>query len=102
MTINVRQAVEIARNHFESVKDLFGQQINDIRLEEIEFTEDEKYWLITIGFNRKLEERPRSKDEPFDALRDAFKMPYRYDREYKTLEVNAETGQVKAIKIRAL
>jgi hypothetical protein len=98
MTINVRQAVEDAMTHFQGIKDLFGQQVHDIRLEEIELTEDEKYWLVTIGFTREIE----NNNERTKAFRDILPIPPLVDRQYKTLKVNAETGEVKAIKIRAL
>ena len=85
--VDVRTAVEAARRYLDNLGDLFGFP-DSLQLEEIEVSPDEKYWLITMGYNRKLEE-------------DVFGNP-RQERHYKVLRVNRETGQVEAIKIREL
>lgn len=95
MTIDVRTAVNEAMTYFEEIKDLFGNDISDLRLEEIELTEEEKYWLITISFNRKI-------DKKIEQMNPLIKMPDIFEREYKTWEVDAETGKVKSIKMRVL
>lgn len=49
MGIDVKQAVMAA---FSYVSELYPkEQVNDLRLEEVERTEDGKYWLVTVGFS---------------------------------------------------
>ncbi|WP_107671432.1 hypothetical protein [Cyanothece sp. BG0011] len=94
MTIDVRQAVSKAKNHLNQIIDLFGN-VNDIRLEEIELSSDKKSWLITLGF---LFDPPidQQKNLP-NVLKTAMNI-----REYKIVEIDAETGELKSIKIREL
>ncbi|MGK7938792.1 MAG: hypothetical protein AB4062_01240 [Crocosphaera sp.] len=94
MTIDVRQAVSQAKNHLNQIIDLFGK-VNDIRLEELELSSDKKSWLITLGF---LFDSPtyQQKNLP-DLLKTTMKI-----RDYKVVEIDAETGELKSIKIREL
>jgi len=50
MGIDVRKAVVATINYLESFKDLMGSGFEDLRLEEVELSEDKQYWLITLGF----------------------------------------------------
>lgn len=94
MTIDVRQAVSKARSHLNQIIDLFGN-VNDIRLEEIELSSDKKSWLITLGF---LFDSPTNQQKNLpDVLKTAMNI-----REYKIVEIDAETGELKSIKIREL
>jgi hypothetical protein len=89
--IDVKQAVQIALQY---CAQLFGNQ-NQLRLEEVELSEDEKHWLITVGFDEPVPSRT-------DALGQALQgfMPKQYERKYKVVDVDAENGKVKAVKIR--
>ncbi|MDJ0844661.1 hypothetical protein [Crocosphaera sp.] len=94
MTIDVRQAVKQAKNHLNQIIDLFGN-VSDIRLEEIELSSDNKSWLITLGF---LFDTPMNQQKNLpDILNKAMNI-----REYKIVEIDAETGELKSIKIREL
>lgn len=67
-----------------------GQQIKGLRLEETELSEDKQHWLITLGF-----------DIPVDAHRDPLgliEVKPKYEREYRVFKVDAQTGEVQAIK----
>jgi hypothetical protein len=98
-TYPVKFAVDRSIEHFNGMKDLFGKDINNLRLEEIELTEDEKYWLITLGFNCKIEQQ----DEPIiNPLNPIVKRSDSTERVYKTFKVDGKTGVVKAIKMRNL
>jgi hypothetical protein len=76
--IDVKQAVKIATQY---LKKLYGgQSISNIRLEEVEFDDDEENWLITISFIDTDDLIP--------------------ERVYKVLEIDAETGEVIAMRMR--
>jgi hypothetical protein len=90
--INVKEAVNAAYNYLAEMSDLIKTDLADLRLEEIERSEDERFWLVTLGYDRALKNN----------LLPALGLPERlqYQREYKLLKVNAETGEVEALKIR--
>ncbi|HEY9648141.1 MAG TPA: hypothetical protein V6C88_17325 [Chroococcidiopsis sp.] len=91
--IDVRYAVTSAYQYFESIKDILGgDQLADLRLEEVELSEDKHAWLITLGYD--LLDKNRSQFEELMVP----KKPFR--REYKLFRVNSETGEVEAMKIR--
>ena len=85
----VYDAANAAAAHLKSLSShgLMGEEIADIRLEEVELTEDEARWLITLGFTRPA-------DNQF--------IPTMVQREYKRFEIDAVTGEVKAMKIRTV
>lgn len=95
--INVRSAVSATKNYLTSMIDLLGA-IQDIRLEEVELSQDKKFWLITLGYNRK-------KDIALPLEVDANDLSPEFvgiERDYKIFTVNAETGEVESMKIREL
>ncbi|MEA5534161.1 hypothetical protein [Crocosphaera sp. XPORK-15E] len=103
MTIDVRQAVSSAKNHLNQIIDLFGY-IDDIRLEEIELSSDKKSWFITLGFhlfNSPIDKQKNSlkKETGIPNLANLLNPT---EREYKVIEIDAETGDLKSIKIREL
>jgi hypothetical protein len=87
--IDVRAAVSAVKDYCQFIQDLIRLSTNDIRLEELELSDDKQFWLITISFEGKTftEEHP---------------MGIRYidEREYKIFKVNAQTGEVESMKIR--
>ena len=92
MTIEIKTAVKNALNYLQQLKDDLGEGIRDIRLEEVDLSEDEKFWLITLSF-KVLDDDPNR----FSLLN---LQNEDYKTEYKVFEVNAETGKVKSMKIR--
>lgn len=80
--INVKQAVKIAHDYLASLY----PEARSVELEEIERTEDEKYWLITLGYWA-----------PGGQL---FASPLSFEKKYKSLRVDAESGQVVSMKMR--
>jgi hypothetical protein len=93
--INVIPAVKAASNYLLSVKDIMGN-LQNIRLEEVELSEDRKYWLITWGFDIPLKNK--------NPLRIAglLQEGNLLTREYKLFKVNSETNEVESMKIRKL
>lgn len=94
MKIDVRSAVVAAQNYLQSLLDIMGGKIEDLRLEEVEVSEDDKFWLVTLGFTR-----PADKAE--SPLKEILAAPG-YRREYKIFKIDAETGNVESMRIREI
>jgi hypothetical protein len=98
--IEVKAAVGQAVAYLESITDLLiqnGEQIQDLRLEETELSEDGKYWFITLGYDRPL---PAHRD-PLSILSGVGENR-RYQREYRIFKIESDSGVVKSMKIREL
>ncbi len=93
--IEVKQAVETAANY---LADLFAKEnISDIRLEEVELSEDSQIWYVTLSFLRM----PKATGHRLtDELRAASGV--QRDRDFKVLSVRAADGVVTSVKIRQL
>jgi hypothetical protein len=84
--IDAKQAVKIARQYFQ---ELFADQpLVNIQLEEVERTDEGKFWRVTIGFDRQ---------GPGD-LRTILGQVPRY---YKVVTIDAITGEAESVKIRS-
>jgi uncharacterized protein (DUF2461 family) len=92
--LDLQQAVRIARDFF---VDSFGQtNPSDVQLEEIEMSDDERYWLITIGYEHQTYE-----DKLLDRKKRQFGISLRVpQRKYRVVKVDAQTGRPISIKIR--
>jgi hypothetical protein len=82
--IDVKQAVKIAYDYLTSLY----PEARSVELEEVELTEDERYWLITLGYTALGGSIPSA-----FALR---------EKKYKTLKTDAESGRVVSMKMRLL
>lgn len=89
--LTVKEAVQAAEKW---VRDLYSEgDLNHLRLEEVSLSGNERFWDITLGWA-----------EP--AIRQNSLIPVFgpnvqvLPRVYKTLHVDAETGEVKSMKIR--
>lgn len=87
--IDIRTATLNATRHLQGLAPLMGGNIQDIRLEEAELSEDERFWLITLGFN--VPDQKALTPSPFDKRRD-----------YKQFKVDISNGDIKAMKIRSV
>ena len=94
MAFDVESAVNRAQAYFERLKPQFGNEIEDLRLEEVERSEDDLSWLITLGYScpTKVSANPLLSDSP----------RIEYERIYKVFAVNASSGDVESVKIRKL
>jgi len=72
------------------LRDMYGDELIDVRLEEVELAEDGSVWRVTLGFYRR----------PGADMAWAESLGIKPQREYKRLEVFADTGEVIAMKIR--
>jgi hypothetical protein len=102
--IDVRQAVVAAQDYFNSMLDLLNQDsllvVSDVRLEEVEISEDKKYWLITFGYNL-VSQLEFQKNRTAVALNKEV-IKSKENRHYKILKVNTNNGEVESMRIRDL
>lgn len=87
---DVRTAVKAALSFFSESFRLVHPE--NVQLEEIELSDDERHWLITVGY-----------DDPAHASRPTlkFQLPgQRVPRKYKVVRVDASTGRALSVKIR--
>ncbi|HJQ68609.1 MAG TPA: hypothetical protein VKA70_06540 [Blastocatellia bacterium] len=98
--IDVKEAVKIAIGYLKQLYE--PAQLHDILLEEVALSDDEKYWYVTLGFSR-----PVASTNPVQALKETILKSQnivdhtKYQREYKVFQIDAATGQVRSMKIRA-
>jgi len=90
--VDVRSAVVVASEYFNSLQDMIGDYIEDLRLEEAELSEDKEHWFITLGFIRPV-------DKTSNPLANLM-VTRNYEREYKVFKIDATTGEVQSMKIR--
>jgi hypothetical protein len=94
--IDVKQAVKAA---YDYMKEVYPEQLHELRLEEVERSEDERYWLITMGYT---EEKPQARPRNIGQALDQFGRIPQIQRAYKALKIDAETGDVESMKIRVV
>ena len=88
MKIEVKEAAKIAKQYTEEI---LGIPIEDILLEEVELSDDERYWHITLSFPHKI---PQS-----DTVLGAFTS--NVQTKYKVFKIDNESGKIVSMKIRA-
>jgi hypothetical protein len=80
--VDGKQAVVKAKEYLQAVYE--PAQVGDLRLEEMERSEDDKQWSVTLSFI------PHSPQSPGVTV----------ERVFKTVKIVAETGEILAMKIR--
>ncbi len=90
--IDAKRAVLAAKEY---IKSLYELPLNGLRLEEVELSDDERSWLITLGFLEDYDTNPA-----VTALGSA--LGYKERRVYKQIKVDATTGEAKTMKIPEL
>jgi hypothetical protein len=91
--INVKEAVAKAVQY---VLNIFScDTISDVRLEEVEFSDNDALWLITVSLVRK----PKDTGVVSENL---LNMQLPLERIYKILAIDAINGEIKSMKIRQL
>jgi len=89
--IDINQAFEAAKHFLERA---YSNEENlDPSLEEVEISDDERYWNITLGFTRKAP--PTTTLELLVGRGLAGPL-----RTYKVFSIHADSGQVKSMKIK--
>ncbi len=84
--IDVKEAVKNAILYFE---ELYQGDYSNLALEEVEFSDDEKHWFITLGFT-----------PPTTGIAQMAGTVQK--REYKSLTINSESGSIISMKIRTV
>jgi len=81
--LDVKKATEIANSSF---RFLYDNRLDSskIQLEEVELTEDGKYWLVTLSY----------------PIESAIPGILQTRKEYKVFKLDAETGELQAMKVR--
>lgn len=85
--LQLKEAIEITLNYFKEIYDRELHTYRDINIEEIELSDDEDYWYITVGYTV-----PSTMVKLFQSSEGM--------RKYKIFKVDSNTGAVKSMKIR--
>lgn len=94
--IDIRNAANSAVIYIQGIQDLLQTSLDNLRLEEAEISEDSDFWLITLGYDKP----ERKSTSSLGGMNLDFS---RYpSREYKLFKINADSGEVAAMKIREL
>ena len=110
--IGLRQAVQSVKNHIAELHDILGNNLEDLRIEETELSEDGNFWLITVSFNREVDPTkekiyvsdPLAFNSVFPRIQKVAdllpqKQTFIIERDYKIFKVNAQTGEVVSMKM---
>lgn len=87
--IDMKKAVVVAMDFVRTL--YLGNVPSDLLLEEIELSQDNKFWLVTIGFST-----PR----PAGMIPTILTGSGSADRSFKLIKIDTETGQAVSMKIR--
>ncbi|MCB1032400.1 MAG: hypothetical protein KDD47_01025 [Acidobacteria bacterium] len=77
--IEITEAVDIARKSFERLYE--GEKFTEVRMAEAELSRDGQSWMVTLSYH----------DAEVSGI-----------AKHKVLQIDAESGQVRSIKVRAL
>ena len=92
--IDVKKAVEVAYDFIQRLPKV--GEVNPITLEEVELTDDERYWLITLGLYRSVLPATTGPIETFPSALT------KREREYKVVKIHTDSGKVQSMKIRTV
>jgi hypothetical protein len=81
--VDVKEAAQRASEYFAGLYQ--DQGLSNVQLEEVELTDDGKFWLITLSY-------------PGPRELGTFNISPK--RKYKLFKIDAKTGDVKSMKIR--
>ena len=81
--MDVKEAIENAIEHFKK----FYPNVEKVQLEEVEITDDDKYWNIVLSYENK-------ETTPLSYLQVG------QQRTFKVFKIDANTGKVRSMKIR--
>jgi hypothetical protein len=90
--VDVKQAVGKAMDY---LKDMYQiDQFKDVLLEEVDLSEDNKYWNVTIGFTRLQDS---TSGGPMATL---IGQSAEFKREYKVFQLDSTTGDLRSMRSR--
>ena len=88
--IDLKEAAKLANDYFGDI--YADESFSDVRLEEVEFNDEQNQWLITLGFSPDDHDR-----RPLENVFSKYS-----NRHYKVFRIDAESGRVLSMKIRVL
>jgi hypothetical protein len=91
--LEVKEAVAAAASKAQELYE--DKELEDLALEEVELSDDKRFWLITLGFYMTRPNAPKGLASTVLGID-----PARLNRRYKTFTVDAETGKITSMKIR--
>ena len=90
--VDVKQAVAKAMDY---LKDMYQiDRFKDVLLEEVDLSEDNKFWNVTIGFTRRQDS---TSGGPMATL---IGQSAEFKREYKVFRIDAKTGDLRSMRSR--
>jgi hypothetical protein len=90
--VDVKEAVGKA---MEYLKDMYQiDQFKDVLLEEVDLSEDNKFWNVTIGFTRPQES---TSGGPMATL---IGQSAEFKREFKVFQIDAESAALRSMRSR--
>ncbi|HEY0514857.1 MAG TPA: hypothetical protein VGH73_23385 [Thermoanaerobaculia bacterium] len=93
--IDIKEAVRRAKDF--AVMLFAPEKISGLGLEAVERSEDGRYWLVTLGFTRPhLQPKRTSSYSPIEQI--LPRPEPQIAREYKVFRVDAQSGEVVAVK----
>ncbi len=95
--IDVKEAVKIAGDTFATL--FSSEKSADLELEEVEISDDEKYWFITLGFSVP-KAKSEKEDSPLSRMLTFTEREKEHIRKYKIFRIDAQTGKFHSMKIR--
>ena len=96
--IDIREAVRRAKKFAPTL--FKSEKLSKLGLEAVERSEDGRYWLVTLGFVRphlKKKNRKARSRSPLDRVFPQSEP--QQEREYKIMQVNAQSGEVVGVQI---
>jgi hypothetical protein len=90
--VDVKQAVSKAKGYLEDMYQI--DQFKDVLVEEVDLSEDNKYWNVTIGFTRRQES---TSGGPMATL---IGQSAEFKREFKVFQIDAESGDLRSMRSR--
>ncbi len=106
--IDLRSAVNSVRDYVTDFKDMLGNNLDNFLIEETELSEDENFWLITIGFDHEVDPQKRKTYTKNPLVSEEItnllpqKQTLTVERVYKTFKVDSSTGEVISMKMYKL
>ena len=90
--IDVKQAVKKAMEYLHEMYD--AADFKEVLLEEVELSEDDRYWNVIIGFSRR---QVSTAEGPMASLVGPSEQ---FKREFKVFGIDAESGIVRSMKTK--
>ena len=90
--VDVKQAVSRAMSCLEELYQI--ERFKDVLLEEVDLSEDNEYWNVTIGFTRRQD---TTSGGPMATL---IGQSSEFKREYKVFQIDSKTGDLRSMRGR--